>query len=60
VKHLDGISDQDIADLNIPTGIPLVYRLDKNLKPVIPGGQYLDSDAAIAAASAVAAQGKKM
>ncbi len=59
VKHLDGISDQDIAALNIPTGIPLVYRLDKNLKPIISGGEYLDPDAAIAAAAAVAAQGKK-
>ena len=33
VKHLDGISDADIAGLNIPTGIPLVYRLDADLKP---------------------------
>ncbi len=59
VKHLDGISDEDIAALNIPTGIPLVYTLDKDLKPIIPGGEYLDPDAAIAAAAAVAAQGKK-
>jgi 2,3-bisphosphoglycerate-dependent phosphoglycerate mutase len=59
VKHLDGISDHDIASLNIPTGIPLVYRLDDDLKPIVPGGQYLDPDAAITAAAAVAAQGKK-
>jgi 2,3-bisphosphoglycerate-dependent phosphoglycerate mutase len=59
VKHLDGISDEDIAALNIPTGIPLVYKLDKNLKPIVPGGQYLDPAAAIKAAAAVAAQGKK-
>ena len=59
VKHLDGISDADIATLNIPTGIPLVYRLDENLKPIIPGGQYLDPEAAATAAAAVAAQGKK-
>ena len=59
VKHLDGISDHDIASLNIPTGIPLVYRLDEDLKPIVPGGQYLDPEAAIAAAAAVAAQGKK-
>lgn len=59
VKHLDGISDQDIAALNIPTGIPLVYRIDQNLKPIVPGGEYLDPDAAVAAAAAVAAQGKK-
>ncbi|HCL69930.1 MAG TPA: phosphoglyceromutase, partial [Actinobacteria bacterium] len=43
---------------NIPTGIPLVYRLDGNLRPVVPGGEYLDPDAAATAAAAVAAQGK--
>ncbi len=59
VKHLDGISDTDIAELNIPTGIPLVYRLDANLKPIIPGGEYLDPAAAREAATAVANQGKK-
>ena len=59
VKHLDGISDEAIASLNVPTGIPLVYKLDENLKPIVPGGEYLDPEAAIAAAAAVAAQGKK-
>ena len=59
VKHLDGTSDADIANLNIPTGIPLVYRLDGNLKPTVPGGEYLDPEAAAAAAAAVANQGKK-
>ena len=59
VKHLDGISDEDIAALNIPTGIPLVYTLDENLKPIVRGGEYLDPEAATAAAAAVAAQGKK-
>lgn len=59
VKHLDGISDDDIAGLNIPTGIPLVYRLDENLKPLVRGGEYLDPDAAAEAIAAVAAQGKK-
>ncbi len=59
VKHLDLISDEDIATLNIPTGIPLVYKLDKNLKPIVPGGEYLDPEAAVAAAASVAAQGKK-
>lgn len=59
VKHLDGISDADIAELNIPTGIPLVYRLDENFKPVVPGGEYLDPEAAAAGAAAVANQGKK-
>ena len=58
VKHLDDISDTDIAGVNIPTGIPLVYRLDGNLRPVVPGGEYLDPDAAATAAAAVAAQGK--
>jgi len=58
VKHLDGISDEDIAGLNIPTGIPLVYRLDENLKPTVRGGEYLDPEAAVAAAAAVANQGK--
>lgn len=59
VKHLDGISDSDIAALNIPTGIPLVYRLDANLRPIVPGGEYLDPEAAKLAAAAVANQGKK-
>jgi 2,3-bisphosphoglycerate-dependent phosphoglycerate mutase len=59
VKHLDGISDTDISELNIPTGIPLVYELDENFAPVQPGGRYLDPAAAAAGAAAVAAQGKK-
>ena len=59
VKHLDGIGDSEIAELNIPTGIPLVYELDSNFKPVIPGGNYLDPQAAATAATAVANQGKK-
>lgn len=58
VKHLDGISDEDIADLNIPTGIPLVYRLDTSFTPLAPS-VYLDPDAAAAGAAAVAAQGSK-
>ncbi|WP_207454082.1 phosphoglyceromutase [Desertivibrio insolitus] len=58
VKHLDGISDDDIAQLNIPTGIPLVYELDDDFKPVKPA-EYLDPEAAAAGAAAVAAQGKK-
>ncbi len=59
VKHLDGISDSDIVGLNIPTGIPLYYELDENLKPVTPGGRYLDPDAAKASIEAVKNQGKK-
>lgn len=58
VKHLDGISDADIAELNIPTGIPLVYELNDDFMPTKPG-EYLDPEAAAAGAAAVAAQGKK-
>ena len=58
VKHLDGISDEDIAGLNIPTGMPLVYRLDESLRPTVAGGEYLDPEAAAAAAAAVANQGR--
>ena len=58
VKQLEGISDDDIAELNIPTGIPLVYRLDENLVPLGPG-EYLDPEAAAAGAAAVANQGSK-
>ena len=36
IKNIDGISDEDIKGMSIPTGIPLLYRLDKNLKPVCP------------------------
>ncbi|WP_028649954.1 phosphoglyceromutase [Nocardiopsis sp. CNT312] len=59
VKHLDDIGDADIAGLNIPTGIPLTYDLDEDLKPRNPGGTYLDPKAAEAAIAAVANQGKK-
>lgn len=58
VKHLDGISDDDIAGLNIPTGMPLRYDLDDDLRPVTKGGVYLDPEAAAAAAAAVANQGR--
>jgi len=58
VKHLDEISDAEIAGLNIPTGIPLVYELDKSFRPVLPGGRYLDPEAAAAAAQAVRDQGR--
>ena len=57
VKHLDHISDADIAELNIPTGIPLVYRLNEDFTPAGPG-EYLDPEAAAAGAAAVANQGK--
>jgi len=58
VKHLDGISDQAIAALNIPTGIPLVYRLDDDLAPLQAGGEYLDPGAPREANAAVANQGR--
>ena len=57
VKHLDGISDEDIAGLNIPTGIPLVYHFDDSGLVSNPGGTYLDPEAAAAGAAAVASQG---
>jgi 2,3-bisphosphoglycerate-dependent phosphoglycerate mutase len=57
IKYLDNISDDDIVGLNIPNGIPLVYELDENLKPI--RHYYLgDAEAAAKAAAAVAAQGK--
>jgi 2,3-bisphosphoglycerate-dependent phosphoglycerate mutase len=57
VKYLDSVSDQEIPELNIPTGIPLVYELDDELKPV--RHFYLgDTDAVAKAAAAVANQGK--
>ncbi|MBK5248851.1 MAG: phosphoglyceromutase [Actinomycetales bacterium] len=58
IKHLDGIDDDTIAGLNVPTGIPLVYELDASFKPLTPGGRYLDPEAAKEAIAAVANQGK--
>jgi 2,3-bisphosphoglycerate-dependent phosphoglycerate mutase len=57
-KHLDGISDEAIARLNIPTGVPLRYDLDDDLRPTNPGGTYLDPAAAEASIAAVANQGR--
>jgi 2,3-bisphosphoglycerate-dependent phosphoglycerate mutase len=57
VKYLDGMSDDEVVGLNIPTGIPLRYDLDAQLRPVVPGGTYLDPEAAAAGAAAVASQG---
>ena len=59
VKHIDCISDEDIAKVNIPTGIPLLYEFNKDWSPVKKGGEYLDPQAAAAAIEAVANQGKK-
>ena len=58
VKHLDKISDEAIAELNIPTGIPLLYELDESYTPKVAGGRYLDPEAAREAAEAVKNQGR--
>ena len=58
VKHLDRMSDDEIVGLNIPTGIPLRYDLDADMRPLLPGGTYLDPEAAAAGAAAVASQGR--
>lgn len=58
VKHLEGISSEDIVGLNIPTGIPLRYDLDAEFRPIGGRGTYLDEAAATAAAAAVASQGR--
>ena len=59
VKYLDDLDDETIVGLNIPTGIPLKYELDEDLKPIVKGGEYLDPEAAAAGIAAVANQGKK-
>jgi 2,3-bisphosphoglycerate-dependent phosphoglycerate mutase len=59
VKFLDAISDADIAGVNIPTGIPLLYELNEKFEPITKGGRYLDPEAAKASIAAVANQGKK-
>ncbi len=59
VKYLDKMSDDDVVGLNIPTGIPLRYDLDGDLRPKVAGGTYLDPEAAAAGAAAVASQGAK-
>ena len=58
VKHLDGLSEQAVVALNIPTGIPLLYELDEHLTPLTAGGEYLDPEAAAAAIEAVKNQGR--
>jgi 2,3-bisphosphoglycerate-dependent phosphoglycerate mutase len=59
VKHLDGMGDDEVVGLNIPTGVPLRYDLDDDLRPTQPGGRYLDPDAAAAAIEAVRSQGQR-
>jgi 2,3-bisphosphoglycerate-dependent phosphoglycerate mutase len=58
VKHLDGLSDEAVVELNIPTGIPLLYELDESMTPVTSGGRYLDPDAAATSIEAVKNQGR--
>ena len=64
VKHLDGISDAEIAAVNLPTGIPLVYELDRQLRPLRPvdpafgvGGVFLDPEGAAVSIEEVKSQG---
>ena len=59
VKHLDGMGDEEVVGLNIPTGVPLRYELDADLRPRKTGGEYLDPEAAAAAIEAVKNQGKR-
>ena len=58
VKHLDGMTEEAVIGLNIPTGIPLLYELDADLRPTKIGGTYLDPEAAAAAIEAVKNQGR--
>ena len=59
IKHLDGLTKEEVVGLNVPTGIPLRYDLEQDLRPVTPGGTYLDPGAAAAAIEAVKNQGRK-
>ncbi|MGI8702695.1 MAG: phosphoglyceromutase [Nocardioidaceae bacterium] len=58
VKHLDSMSEEAVVNLNIPTGIPLLYDLDEQMRPLTAGGEYLDPQAAATAIAAVASQGR--
>ena len=58
VKHLEGLSEEAIMELNLPTGIPIVYELDKNLKPIKPTQFLGDEETMYKAMEVVAAQGK--
>jgi 2,3-bisphosphoglycerate-dependent phosphoglycerate mutase len=58
IKHLDSIPDADIAGLDIPTGIPLVYELEADMRPITMGGRYLDQRAAASRIEAIKSQGR--
>jgi 2,3-bisphosphoglycerate-dependent phosphoglycerate mutase len=58
VKHLDDIDDEEIAGLDIPTGMPLLYEMNAAFRPEVPGGRYLDPQAAAEGAAAVKNQGR--
>lgn len=57
IKRLDGIADDDVVGVNVPTGMPLVYELDADLRPMTPGGHYLQPEVAARAAHDVANEG---
>jgi 2,3-bisphosphoglycerate-dependent phosphoglycerate mutase len=59
IKHLDGLTDEEVVALNVPTGIPLRYDLDDASMTPRDRAAYLDPEAAAAAIEAVANQGKK-
>jgi 2,3-bisphosphoglycerate-dependent phosphoglycerate mutase len=58
VKHLDEVGDAQIAGVDIPTGMPLIYELDAGFRPQTRGGRYLDPVAAAEGAAAVKSQGR--
>lgn len=60
VKHLDRLSDSAVVEVDLPTGIPLLYRLDPDLRPLHPGGEYLDPDAAASSIRSVRSQGRQL
>ncbi len=58
LKHLDAMSEEAVVGLNVPTGVPLLYELDSDMRPITRGGEYLDPEAAAAAIEAVKNQGR--
>jgi 2,3-bisphosphoglycerate-dependent phosphoglycerate mutase len=57
--HLDNLTPEQVWSLHIPTGVPLRYHLDEGLRPLVPGGVYLDPGRAAAGIAEVAAQGTR-